>query len=151
MLLQLRVACDSFMQACTVTEARIQHAASLLAPPDITNAVLFCESISKLANVLGDPGCHKILNAGCIPVLFACLRSWPFEKDIVRSAIFAIFSLLSAVSVLLKPVISCILKVADHSTLLCDASATGFDELGDGNSAAFAILTEVLKHRYVLH
>ena len=55
-------------------------------PKDKLTAEKFCNFMFLIVSFSQSSGCDVILQAGGIPVLFDCLRSWPREKDVVRMA-----------------------------------------------------------------
>ncbi len=77
---------DSAAAARAITVADVIDGIACVMPNDQLTALQFCEFMRLIAFWAGSSGCDVILQAGGIPVVFDCLRSWPCEKDVVTTA-----------------------------------------------------------------
>jgi hypothetical protein len=92
---------------------------------DKHTAEKFCYFMWSIAYYAESPGCDVILQAGGIPVLFDCLRSWPREKDVVSYACWASSCLADWGS---ETVNSAMRSVPDCEALLIAAHKSSLDD-----------------------
>ena len=120
---------DSAAAACEITVADVIDGIACVMPKDMRTAEKFCYFMQRIARWAESSGCDVILQAGGIPVLFDCLRSWPGEKDVVNLACQASHNLAAYGS---KAVKSAMRSVPDCEALLIAAQKS---ELDDGWAA----------------
>ena len=144
-LAQLQQYCDrigssdatSTAAACAITVADVIDGIACVMPKDKRTAEKFCLFLYLIASYAGPLGCDVILQAGGIPVLFDCLRSWPRERNVVNYASWALFWLVEYGSLAVKsamrsvPDCEALLIAAYKSKSACYfAAAAALEELG---------------------
>ncbi len=88
-LARLQQYCDrttSAAAARAITVADVIDSIACIMLKDKRTAQKFCIFMMCIALYAESSGCDVILEAGGIPVLFDCWRSWPREKDVVYCA-----------------------------------------------------------------
>ncbi len=129
-------------QYCTrnsraITVADVIHGIACVMPKDKRTAKKFCYFLYLIVHWADSSAAYDvILQAGGIPVLFDCLRSWPREKDVVTYACYASHSLAQYGSATVKAAMRSVpdceaLLIAAHKSRLADGwAAPALKELG---------------------
>ena len=130
-LAKLQQYCDRATRAGArdITVADVIDGIACVMPKDKRTADKFCHFIGLIAYWAKSSGCDVILQAGGIPVLFDCLRSWPREKGVVTWVCLSLTSLAGWGS---DTVQSAMRGVPDCEALLIAAHKSKLD---DGNAA----------------
>jgi hypothetical protein len=115
--------------ARAITVADVIDCIACVMPKDKHTAHKFCNFMWLIAFWAESSGCDVILQAGGIPVLFDCLRSWPGEEDVVSYACCASYRLAGYGSETVK---SAMRSVPDCEALLIAAYKSKLDH---GNAA----------------
>ena len=126
---------SGFAAARAITVADVIDGIACVMPKDKRTAEKFCNFMGLIALFAESSGCDVILQAGGIPVLFDCLRSWPREKDVVFCACYASNYLAGHGSETVK---SAMRSVPDCEALLIAAHKSKLD--GGGAAAALEML-----------
>jgi hypothetical protein len=134
---ELRDRAASTDGARSITHAHISKAIACVSPPDAATAAVFCDFMASMAWYAGGSGCTTILEAGAIPVIFDCLRSWPDDKMVVKQSCDALAKLLRNISAAVKQAMR---DVPDCEALLREAQMTGFDKDWNKDSLAAEVL-----------
>jgi hypothetical protein len=123
--------------ARAITVADVIDGIACVMPKDKRTAEKFCYFMHRIVCWDYSLGCDRILQAGGIPVIFDCLRSWPCEKDVVVDACWASRCLADwgseAVKSAMRSVPDCeALLIAAHKSKLdsFDNSARALEKLG---------------------
>jgi hypothetical protein len=89
---------------------------------------------------VGASGCTTILEAGAIPVIFDCLRSWPDDSMVVMHSCETFIRLPCRRSAAMKQAMR---DVPDCEALLRAAQTTGFDKGWNKDSLAAKVLHDL--------
>jgi hypothetical protein len=120
-------------KARTITVGDVTIAIVCTLPKDARTANKFCYFMWNIAGYANSPGCDVILQAGGIPVLFDCLRSWPAVKPVVEYACWALHYLTVYGSTTVKLAMR---NVPNCEALLTAASLSKLDKNYAGDSLA---------------
>ena len=126
--------------ACAMTVADVIDGIACVMPKDERTAEQFCAFVGHIAYWAGSSGCDVILQAGGIPVVFDCLRSWPCEEDVVFCACCTLSRLARFGSATVK---SAMRSVPDCEALLIAAHKSKLD--GGDVSKVFGDAAPALK------
>ena len=117
--------------ARAITVADVIDVIACIMLKDKHTAEKFCYFMWSIAYYAESPGCDVILQAGGIPVLFDCLRSWPRERAVVWHACGALYRIAVFGSEIVK---SAMRSVPDCEALLIAAHKSKLDG-GDASKA----------------
>lgn len=126
--------------ASRIHAADVKDALSRVVPEDAATLSLCLNFIWSVAHFGGRHGCDVLVTAGCVPVAFEALRSWPEEQLIVHWACSALRSLVINGASQAKRAIR---NVHDYAELLLDAQASKLECYNDGKSVAALTLKAV--------
>jgi hypothetical protein len=124
-----------------MTHAHVIEAIACVSPPDAATAAVFCEFIGNLAGLGGSPGRAVLHEAGAIPIVFDCLRSWPTSKEVVSKCCSALHSLALFGGTDMKQAMR---DVPDCEALLKAAQASELEKKSDGSSVAADVWNKLL-------
>ena len=123
-----------------MTHAHVIEAIACVSPPDAATAAVFCQFIEYTSLFGGLPGRAVIHEAGAIPIVFDCLRSWPTNKEVVSKSCNALDSLLGEASTDMKQAMR---DVPDCEALLKAAQVFELEKNSDGSSLAADVLKKL--------
>ncbi len=84
---------NSRADAMAVTVPRLLTLTACLSVDDAKAAAYYCMGLGRIAYNGGASGCDVIMSAGCIPHVIDCLRRWPADGAVVRTACLALATL----------------------------------------------------------